>query len=408
MADKIKNIFAAGETESNMTGLPIKAADILIPRDSHEKWSVVACDQFTSEPEYWNEVERIVGDTPSSLRLTLPEIYLEGDTAARISDINKNMQKYLDDGIFKEYKNTMIYVERTLPDGSIRHGIVGAIDLEAYDYRPGKKALIRATEGTVLERIPPRVKIRRDAPLELPHVMLLIDDPQKTVVEPMASLGLTAVYDFDLMMGGGHIKGYVIPEKIQTKLFASLAALIEGETEPLLFAVGDGNHSLATAKTCYESDKTGMSRFALAEVVNIHDDALVFEPIYRVVTGVNPAGLYAAVKTALDRGGDIPVEYVASGISDIFYTDSFPVGALQDFLDGYMASHKGVKIDYIHGEDVLRRLASGNNCAGFVFGGMKKSELFEIVKRDGVLPRKSFSMGEAAGKRYYMEARRIR
>ncbi|MHB1151665.1 MAG: DUF1015 domain-containing protein [Eubacteriales bacterium] len=391
-----------------MTALPIKAADILLPNNSYEKWSVVACDQFTSEPEYWNGVLNIIGNTPSTFRLTLPEIYLEGDITARISDINKNMQKYLDEGIFTEYKNTLIYVERTLPDGNIRHGIVGAIDLEAYDYRPEKKALIRATEGTVLERIPPRVKIRRDAPLELPHVMLLIDDPQKTVIEPMASLGLKAIYDFDLMMGGGHIKGYIIPEDIKNKLFASLTVLIEGEIDPLLFAVGDGNHSLATAKACYESEKNELSRYALAEIVNIHDDALVFEPIYRIMTGIDPDDLHIAAKNALNQSGDISIEYIASDISDVFYTDSFPVGLLQNFLDGYMASHKNAKIDYIHGEDVLRRLAVHNGCAGFVFGGMKKSELFEIIKRDGVLPRKSFSMGEAAGKRYYLEARRIK
>lgn len=391
-----------------MTAIPIKAADILLPNNSYEKWSVVACDQFTSEPEYWNGVLNIIGNTPSTFRLTLPEIFLEDDITARISAINKNMQRYLDDGIFTEYKNTLIYVERTLPDGNIRHGIVGAIDLEAYDYRPEKKALIRATEGTVLDRIPPRVKIRRDAPLELPHVMLLIDDPQKTVIEPMALLSLKVIYDFDLMMGGGHIKGYIISEDIQNKLFASLYALIEGDTDPLLFAVGDGNHSLATAKTCYESDRNELSRYALAEVVNIHDDALVFEPIYRIMTGIDPAELYNAAKKALNIGGDISIEYIASGITDKFYTNSFPVGLLQDFLDNYLLKHKDAKIDYIHGEDVLRRLASGTGCAGFVFGGMKKDELFEIIKREGVLPRKSFSMGEAAGKRYYLETRRIR
>lgn len=391
-----------------MTALPIKAADILLPGNFYEKWSVVACDQFTSEPEYWDKVVNIIGNTPSSYRLILPEIYLEDDITVRIADINKNMQKYLDDGIFTEYKNTLIYVERTLPDGNIRHGIVGAIDLESYDYRPEKKALIRATEGTVLERIPPRVKIRCDAPLELPHVMLLIDDPQKTIIEPMASLGLKIIYDFDLMMGGGHIIGYIIPEDIQNKFFASLTVLIKGETDPLLFAVGDGNHSLATAKTCYESDRNELSRYALAEVVNIHDDALVFEPIYRIMTGIDPAELHTAAKNALNKGGKVSIEYIASGISDKFYTGSFPVGLLQDFLDGYLTKHKDAKIDYIHGEDVLRRLASGAGCAGFVFGGMKKDELFEIIRRDGVLPRKSFSMGEAAGKRYYLETRRIR
>ena len=205
-----------------MTSLPIKAADILLPEKDFEKWSVVACDQFTSEPEYWDKVTNMVGNKPSSYHLILPEIYLKNDITGRISDINKNMVKYLKDSILKEYKDAMIYVERTLSDGSIRHGIVGAINLEAYDYRPEKKAMIRATEGTVLERIPPRVKIRRDAPLELPHVMLLIDDPLKTVIEPLSSLGLKPVYDFDLMLGGGHIRGYLIPADTQNNIFSSL------------------------------------------------------------------------------------------------------------------------------------------------------------------------------------------
>lgn len=391
-----------------MTFLPIKAADILLPEKDFEKWSVVACDQFTSEPEYWDKVTGIVGDTPSSYHLILPEIYLKKDITGRITDINQNMFKYLSDGIFHEYKDALIYVERNLPDGSIRHGIVGAIDLEAYDYRPERKAMIRATEGTVLERIPPRVKIRRDAPLELPHVMLLIDDPLKAVIEPLSFLGLKPVYDFDLMLGGGHIRGYLIPADIQKIIFSSLLKLIEGENEPLLFAVGDGNHSLATAKACYESDRNELSRYTLAEVVNIHDNALVFEPIYRLITGIDPAELYAAAKNALNTGGNIPIEFITSDISDIFYTERFPVGLLQDFLDSYITQHKETGIDYIHGEDVLRRLAAGSGCAGFVFGGMKKEELFEIIKRDGVLPRKSFSMGEAAGKRYYLEARRIK
>ncbi|MDD4773525.1 MAG: DUF1015 domain-containing protein [Eubacteriales bacterium] len=391
-----------------MNSLPIKAADILLPVEKYEKWSVVACDQFTSEPEYWKKTADIVGCSPSSLHLILPEIYLESDSGMRISEINKNMHKYLHEGIFKEYKNTMIYMERTLPGGAVRHGIVASIDLQAYDYRPEKKALIRATEGTVLERIPPRVKIRKDAPLELPHVMLLIDDPQKTVIEPLSASDLKVVYDFDLMMGGGHIKGYLIPEDKINKIFESLSALIGDEDDPLLFAVGDGNHSLATAKACYEADRNELSRYALAEIVNIHDDALVFEPIYRILTGIDPLDLYAAAKKALDRGGDIPVEYTASGISDIFYTDRFPVGPLQEFLDDYMSNHKSAKIDYIHGEDVLRRLATAAGSAGFIFDGMQKNGLFAAIKRDGALPRKSFSMGEAAGKRYYLEARLIK
>ncbi len=391
-----------------MFEIPLKAADILLPRDSFEKWSVVACDQFTSEPQYWAEVANVIDNTPSSLQLILPEIFLGSDINTRITEINKNMRKYLNDNIFNEYKNSMIYVERTLPDGNIRHGIIGAIDLEAYDFRPEKKALIRATEGTVLERIPPRIKIRRDSPLELPHVMLLIDDPEKTVIEPMAAFGLEVVYDFNLMMGGGRIKGYLIPSGVQKNIIASLKVLTESENDPLVFAVGDGNHSLATAKACYEVNKNELSRWALTEVVNIHDDALVFEPIYRVLCDINPVELYTEAKTALNKGGNVPVKYISADIMDTFYIDRFPVGPLQDFLDDFLARHIDAKIDYIHGEDVLRRLAANSRCAGFSFGALQKSELFPLIKQNGVLPRKSFSMGEAASKRYYLEARRIK
>ena len=391
-----------------MNSLPIKPADILLPAENHEKWSVIACDQFTSEPEYWKITADIVGGSPSSLHLILPEIYLESDTDARISEINDNMRKYLDDGILIEYKNTMIYTERTLPGGAVRHGIIAAIDLDDYDYRPKNKPLIRATEGTVLERIPPRVKIRRDAPLELPHVMLLIDDPQKTIIEPLTVSDLKMVYDFNLIMGGGHIKGFLIPEDIRNVIFESLAALVADEDEPMLLAVGDGNHSLAAAKVCYEEDKNELSQYALVEIVNIHDDALVFEPIYRILTGIDPRDLYTAAKNALDIGGNKTIEFTARGISETFYIDTFPVGPLQEFLDAYLSNHESAKIDYIHGEDALRRLASAEGSAGFIFDGMKKNELFPAVKRDGVLPRKTFSMGEAAGKRYYLEARSIK
>lgn len=389
---------------------PFKSCDILLPKSGHEKWAAIACDQFTSEPEYWEEAEKIVGDEPSSLRLILPEIYLDrGDLSRRVADINLCMRQYLDGGVFKEYKDAMIYVERTLPGGAVRRGLVAAADLDAYDYRPEKKALIRATEGTVLERIPPRVRIRRDAPLELPHVMLLYDDPAETVLPSLADGGFERVYDFTLMLGGGHLKGYLLPKETQNKITDALAALTENQNDPILFAVGDGNHSLAAAKTCYENNGLPRARRTLAEAVNIHDPALVFEPIYRVLYGVKAEELFAELKKAFScGGGGVPFEFISRDFNGAFYTEGFPVGALQAFLDRYVLTHCGVKIDYIHGEAVLRRLAFAEGCAGFIFDGMKKSELFDIVRRDGVLPRKSFSMGEAAGKRYYMEARRIR
>jgi len=390
-----------------MNNLPFKAADILLPKKDFEKWACVACDQFTSQPDYWEKAYDTVKDARSTLKIVLPEIYLEDGVDKRIANINENMHQYIDDGVFEVYKDALIYVERTLPDGTVRHGIVGAVDLDEYDFTPGAKPMIRPTEGTVLERIPPRVKIRKDAPLELPHVMLLIDDEKRTVIERLSSLDLPMVYDFDLLMGGGHIKGYLIDKNTQKVIFNSLSSLIEGQNEPFLFAVGDGNHSLATAKVCHENEKSELSRYALCEIVNIHDESLVFEPIYRVMFGVDENELISGLKEIF-KGGETPVEVITKNSSETLYTNGFPVGALQDYLDEYLKNHPNAKIDYIHGEDIARDLASKEGCVGFIFGGMQKSELFPIVSERGVLPRKSFSMGEAASKRYYLEARKIK
>lgn len=390
-----------------MNNLPFKAADILLPKKDFEKWACVACDQFTSQPDYWEKAYDTVKDARSTLKIVLPEIYLEDGVDKRIANINENMHQYIDDGVFEVYKDALIYVERTLPDGTVRHGIVGAVDLDEYDFTPGAKPMIRPTEGTVLERIPPRVKIRKDAPLELPHVMLLIDDEKRTVIERLSSLDLPMIYDFDLLMGGGHIKGYLIDKNTQKVIFNSLSSLIEGQNEPFLFAVGDGNHSLATAKVCHENEKSELSRYALCEIVNIHDESLVFEPIYRVMFGVDENELISGLKEIF-KGGETPVEVITKNSSETLYTNGFPVGALQDYLDEYLKNHPNAKIDYIHGEDIARDLASKEGCVGFIFDGMQKSELFPIVSERGVLPRKSFSMGEAASKRYYLEARKIK
>ena len=384
---------------------PFGAADILLPTGGYEAWSVVACDQFTSQPEYWETLDRQIGSSPSTLRIILPEVYLSHDNSSRIEDINRTMKKYLDNGIFREYPDAMIYVERTLPDGAVRRGIVGAVDLEAYDYTPGSKAMIRATEGTVLERIPPRVKIRENAPLELPHVMLLIDDPHRTVIEPLNTSVMQLLYDFDLSMSGGHLKGCLMTKQQQETLSHALLSLSD-VNNGFLFAVGDGNHSLATAKECYRRNPLPQNRFALAEIVNIHDNALVFEPIYRVMFGVDPADLLHTLKSRFSSG-NTELEYVAEGIHEYLHVDGFPVGPLQQALDDYLKTHPGSSVDYIHGETVTRQLASKPGAAGFLFDSMKKSDLFPIVERDGVLPRKSFSMGEAQSKRYYMECRRI-
>ncbi len=396
--------------------LPFFPADILLPKTDCARFAVIACDQFTSQPEYWEAADRIVGDAPSALRITFPEIYLGDDPEARIAAINEKMDEYLQNELFVEHKDTLIYVERTLPDGSVRHGLVGKIDLAAYSFERGSKTLIRATEGTVLSRIPPRVAIRRDAPLELPHVMLLIDDPAKTVIEPLGALELPIAYDFDLMLGGGHLRGKFVDGALQTRVLDALSALTDDSDAPLLFAVGDGNHSLATAKTCYEQAPNDLNRYALVELVNVHDEALHFEPIYRVLFGVDAESLvaeFSAYAAALS-GSAAPQSVLCyfgerEVVVDIPHpVEALPVGTLQTFLDAYLASHPDAEIDYIHGADVTRELARRKNAVGFVFSGMEKSELFPAVCADGALPRKTFSMGEAQSKRYYLEARHIR
>lgn len=388
--------------------LPFTPADILIPHVDHHRFATIACDQFTSQPEYWEKVEQIVGDAPSALRITLPEVYLTDDNSQRIAEINATMHRYLDDGLFDLYPDAMIYVERTLPGGHIRRGIVGAIDLLSYDFHPEKKALIRATEGTVLERIPPRVQIRRNAPLELPHVMLLIDDPDCTVIEPLCRRNDPILYRFPLMLGGGSLRGMLLAKEAQERVLSALARLRDRSGEdPFLFAVGDGNHSLATAKACYEENPTEANRYALVEIVNIHESALCFEPIYRVVSHADPEELTRAFLAHFSGSGAHAITLLSSGIDVTACTDGLAVGALQAFLDAYLAAHPACSIDYIHGEEALRAIAARPGNVGFLFDGMEKSELFPYVREHGVLPRKTFSMGEAESKRYYMECRRI-
>ena len=412
------------------------AAEILLPdfqKTDAARWAVVACDQFTSEREYWEAADQIVGDAPSTLRMILPEVYLS-ETEQRIPKIQKTMREYLQTEL-RKHSDAMIYVERTQSDGSVRRGIVLAIDLECYDYRKGAAALIRATEATVVERIPPRVAIRRGAAIELPHVMLLIDDVQKSVIEPLitSTEGVVA-YDTDLMLGGGHLFGRFLSEREQAQVKDALEMLITPEQmqerygdaslAPLLFAVGDGNHSLASAKAAYEEIKekigaesaaTHPARYALVEVVNIHDDSLQFEPIYRVMFGVDPTAVLteltkylarlqgtAARQTMQYRFGETTGELIAETP-----IRQLTVGTLQDFIDEYLRSHPSAEVDYIHGEESVRRLTEREGAIGFTFSGMEKSELFRTVIFDGALPRKTFSMGHAEDKRYYMECRKI-
>ena len=417
-------------------------ADILLPKQEIDmsKWSVVACDQFTSEPEYWEQVEQMVGESPSTYRMILPEVYLEKeDVDERLSAIGISMEKYLKEDIFEEFKNAMIYVERTDSSGKMRAGIVGCIDLEQYDYHKGSTSLVRATEATVVERIPPRIKVRENAEIELPHIMILIDDKEKTVIEPCEGWkkDCRLVYDFDAMLGGGHLKGYLLEEKEQERILSAIDSLAKAEQKKaqqvtedknekssvLLFAMGDGNHSLATAKEFYERLKAEHpgedlshhpARYALAEIVNLHSPALEFEAIHRIVTEVDENDLMEKMTESLGlvEDGDGQSFYVVkNGIREKAVitkpSSKLTVGSLQNFLDDYQKENN-VKMDYIHGDKTLESLTMQENSIGFILPDMGKEELFPTVIYDGALPRKTFSMGHAEDKRYYMECRKIK
>lgn len=391
-------------------------ANILLPKSGFERWAVIACDQYTSEPDYWKSVKEYVGDSPSALNIVFPEVYLSGDNSAKISKINATMKEYLDGDVFDTYENTFVYVKRTLSCGKVRRGIVGLIDLENYSCEKNSRTLIRATEETVAERIPPRVEIRKDAPMELPHIMLLIDDPGKTVIEPLDNADRTAplLYDFDLMQNGGHIKGTAINGKAAKALQERLSALAGEDDDRLLFAVGDGNHSLAAAKECYRLNKTEASRYALVEIVNIHDSSLDFEPIYRLLFGVDPEEVIDGFVASLGgeyKGADAQSFTCVYGENQreisVKPTAKLAVGTLQGYLDKYLKQNPRARIDYIHGEDSLCELAKAQNTLGFLFSGMRKDELFTAVSHDGSLPRKTFSMGCADDKRFYLEGRRL-
>ena len=379
-----------------------------------------------------------MGNAPSTLRLILPEAKLnDPDVEQSIADINSTMEQYLESGVFQTLSDSLLYMERTQSDGKIRHGLIGMIDLEQYDFTPGSGALIRATEGTVLSRIPPRVRVREHAPIELPHVMLLIDDPDRTVIAPLtaASGEMEKVYDFELQQGGGHLRGWKLTDIQMDGVAAALEGLCtDAEMQkkyglsgaaPLLFAVGDGNHSLATAKQCYENLKkvtpesqwgTLPARYALVEVVNNHDHALQFEPIHRVLFGVQPDQVLEAFKSFYPeayegRGEGHVIAYTCAEHTG-FLTVPNPkvqlaVGTLQTFLDAYVQEYGG-EVDYIHGDDVTDELGAKAGNIGFKLPAMGKEQLFKTVMTDGVLPRKTFSMGHAQDKRYYVEARRIK
>ena len=425
--------------------------EIMLPREGTDlsKWAVIACDQYTSQPEYWAETDRTVGDAPSTLRLTLPEVYLEdADVADRTAEIHRTMHRYLENGTLRTLPAGVILTERWSGGACPRRGIVLAVDLEAYEYTLGSASLIRPTEKTVVERIPPRLKVRQGACIELPHIMILIDDPDRKIIEPLfdGTDKLEKVYDTDLMQNGGHITGWFIPKGAQTDAIeAGLEALCDRETfnrkygctdaQALLpYAVGDGNHSMATAKAYWEEVKTGLSpeeqqdhpaRFALVEVVNIHDESLIIEPIHRILFGVDPDELLGSLTAFYEEQGcsarladAMPADptahafpYIAAGKQGVLIVDgpkwSIPVATMQTALDAYLEAHPSARIDYIHGEDVVRSLADQHGNLGFILPDIAKNDLFRGVVFDGVLPRKTCSMGEAHEKRYYMEAKTI-
>lgn len=384
-----------------------KSADFLIPhKDLLDKWAVIACDQFTSQREYWEETERIVGSSPSALRIIYPEAYLGEDS--RIASINEHMLSYINSGIFRRFPECFIYVERTLLNGIVRRGLLGVIDLDAYDYSPNAITPIRATERTVVERIPPRMKIRENASLEISHVLLLCDDARHTLIEDIEKKEL--LYSFDLMQGGGHISGWLVQGEEAHKFEKRMRAYTEdmdrkyGDLPPVYFAVGDGNHSLATAKECWLRDHR--ERYTMVELENIRDEAQRFEPIHRIVRKVDVSALLSALDQVCAPNG-YPVAWHSNGRSGTVTLSpslgKLPIGILQSFLDQYGQG----EVDYIHGEEAAISLSQADDSIVFLLPPIRKEDLFPSLASDGVLPRKTFSMGHAEEKRYYLEARRI-
>lgn len=392
-------------------------ADILIPQGvDMPRWSCVACDQFTSDPAYWEAADRLVGSAPSTLRMMLPEAFLGiRDSAAETAKIYAAMEDYLARGIFRELTDSFVYLERTLASGEIRHGLVGAVDLECYDWAPDTETPIRATEGTVENRLPPRIKVRLGARLEMPHIMVFIDDPGDTVIPSAA--GGEKLYDFDLMLGGGHARGFLVCGDRAARVSKALDAVGSGKVR---FAMGDGNHSLAAAKRCWETIKPGLSdeerkthpaRFALAELVNIHDRAVTFEPIHRVLFETDAGGFIAAADRFFPRGeSGHAITLIAGEAEKTLTVPGLTIGSLigeaERFCREYIAEHGGT-VDYIHGDAEAAGMAKPRGRAVLLLPKMRKDELFPSVAKSGPFPAKSFSIGLAADKRYYLECRRL-
>ena len=445
----------------NFAGIGLQLPSLLLPRPGVDltKWAVVACDQYTSQPDYWVRVDALVGDAPSTLRLILPEVYLgAADEAQRIQAIQATMRRYLTEGVLVSQPPGLVRLERETARGRTRKGLIVALDLEHYDFNPGAKTLIRPTEGTIIERLPPRVRVREEAPLELPHAMVLIDDLGRTVIEPLFAEPLETLYDFPLMMDSGRVRGCRVEHPVLIQwVVEQLARLADPvafnarygvSDEPvLLYAMGDGNHSFATAKIIWENLKRAApdpatvmnhpARHALVELVNLHDEGLEFEAIHRVAFGVDPARLLAALadffaaqdstlavldypsweaaRQAWQEMQRSPGRHVIAFVSQNRYGVlaigqprlTLPVAGLQAFLDQYLPGQSGASLDYIHGEDALEQLGAQPGNIGFYLPALAKEDFFRTVIRDGALPRKTFSIGEANEKRFYLECRRI-
>jgi hypothetical protein len=420
---------------NRLKALGISPADVLLPKEGADmtRWAVIACDQYSSEPEYWEKADEFVGESPSTLRLIIPEAFLETPKGEELQkNVGVTMDEYLSAGLFRNIEQSFVYVERSTPHAALRRGLVAAFDLEIYDFAPGNSMPIRATEGTILKRLPPRVAVRSRASLECPHVMVLIDDPAKTVIEPLSGMkaGMEKLYGFELMAGAGSVEGY----RVEEDRFGGIADALQMLTARggMLFAVGDGNHSLAAAKAFWDELKQGLTaeqrethpaRWALAELVNLHDDGLAFHAIHRVVFNAEPVELVALLLWEMnkmgwhasmgpERAGEQSIEYVCvedRGFINISHPAT-PVGAgtLQQALDIVLAKLPEASVDYVHGDEtaVMLGLKPGNTA--FLLSAMDKAELFPAVEKLGVLPRKAFSMGEADEKRFYLECRGIK
>ena len=455
----------------NLEKIGISIDSILLPKENVDmtRWAVIACDQYTSEPEYWAEVNRFVSSEPSTLRLIYPEVYLDKDTnedkLKRIESIHATMNSYLQKELFNPVAGPIL-IERTSNDGKIRIGVMVALDLDMYQFEAGSQSLIRATEGTIVDRLPPRVRIRENASLELPHIMVLIDDPDFSVIEPMYEHLMSnptlsnkdKIYHFELMQNSGFLRGWnILSEKQLGAFAAALTKLadqddfrsryqLDSDSDVLLYAVGDGNHSLATAKMCWENIKKTSSKkelinhpakYALVELVNIHNKGLLFEPIHRVLFHVSTEDWkryfidwhknklinvhiepYTSLEDALyaqkkqTTAHDQKVILVSENGYDMLVWDNpiheLAVGSLQSFLDEYIAVKSETKIDYLHGNETTIRLGSKKENLGFLLPDIQKESFFPTVIKNGSLPRKTFSMGEAHEKRFYVECRKIK